>query len=365
MISNKLTVSHRADNPVSATPEEHAGTMMDLSRTMLGKVVDALEKIRRINRTIHILAMNARVEAARAGDAGRGFAVVAEQLSGLAASTEQTAKEVEETSKVTTGELNRVAEQLSKDAVDTRLCDLGLHAIDLIDRNLYERSCDVRWWATDSALVEAASSQDTAALRFASQRMGQILDSYTVYFDLVLCDLEGRVLANGRPQIWPSTDKSVSKQDWFLRALQLRSGAEFGFESVHASALAGGARALVYSCQVRERGATNGKPLGVLGIVFRWDALALVTLRNIPLSERERAQTRCVFVDDAGRVLADTDESRIGQQLSFEGMPALLKQARGSITARLDGGQWRIGHARAPGYETYTTGWHALLMRAL
>ena len=27
--------------------------------------------------------------------------------------------------------------------------------IDLIDRNLYERSCDVRWWATDSSVVDA------------------------------------------------------------------------------------------------------------------------------------------------------------------------------------------------------------------
>ena len=28
--------------------------------------------------------------------------------------------------------------------------NLALNAIELIDRNLYERTCDVRWWATDS-----------------------------------------------------------------------------------------------------------------------------------------------------------------------------------------------------------------------
>jgi len=35
-----------------------------------------------------------------------------------------------------------------------RCTDLALNMIDIIDRNLYERSYDVRWWATDSAVVD-------------------------------------------------------------------------------------------------------------------------------------------------------------------------------------------------------------------
>ena len=80
-------------------------------------------------------------------------------------------------------------------AMDVRELD-----IDLIDRNLYERSCDVRWWATDAAVVAATQDPNPAALAHASQRLGQILDSYTVYFDLVLADLDGTVIANGRPR---------------------------------------------------------------------------------------------------------------------------------------------------------------------
>lgn len=44
-----------------------------------------------------------------------------------------------------------------------RLTDLALNLIDIIDRNLYERSCDVRWWATDSAVVEAVSEPNAAS----------------------------------------------------------------------------------------------------------------------------------------------------------------------------------------------------------
>ena len=40
--------------------------------------------------------------------------------------------------------------------------------IDLIDRNLYERTCDVRWWATDSAMVAAAAEKGYATGAFAS-----------------------------------------------------------------------------------------------------------------------------------------------------------------------------------------------------
>jgi hypothetical protein len=344
--------------------EEHAQSMIGLSQGMLKKVVEALDRIRRVNRTIHILSMNARVEAARAGEAGRGFAVVAEQLSGLAASTERTVEDIEITSKSITGELNVVAERLSKDATDNRLCDLALNAIDLIDRNLYERSCDVRWWATDSAVVEAAKNPTADTLRFVSQRLGQILDSYTVYFDLVLADLDGRILANGRPQQWPHARGTVvAGSTWFRSALATHSGTQFGFESVHASPLVGGQNVLVYSCTVRERGAVHGRPLGVLGIVFRWDALGPETLKRIPLSPREAATTRAAIVDDSGRVLADPDRQRIGDVLAFDGMEALFAQPRGAVTARINGTTWRIGHARSPGFETYATGWHSLLMR--
>ncbi len=362
LVSKTLPEKRAVAENVSA--EEHAQSMIGLSQRMLKEVVEALDRIRRVNRTIHILSMNARVEAARAGEAGRGFAVVAEQLSGLAASTEQTAQAIEDTSKSITGELNVVAERLSKDATDNRLCDLALNAIDLIDRNLYERSCDVRWWATDSAVVEAAKNPAPDTLRFVSQRLGQILDSYTVYFDLVLADLDGRILANGRPRQWPhSRGAVVADSTWFKSALATHSGTQFGFESVHASPLVGGQNVLVYSCTVRERGAVHGKPLGVLGIVFRWDALGPETLKRIPLSPHEAAMTRAVIVDDSGRVLADPDPQRIGDVLAFEGSEALFSQPRGAATARIAGMTWRIGHARSPGFETYATGWHSLLMR--
>jgi len=51
--------------------------------------------------------------------------------------------------------LDRLTRLMTEQAQGARLVDLALSAIDIIDRNLYERTCDVRWWATDSAVVDA------------------------------------------------------------------------------------------------------------------------------------------------------------------------------------------------------------------
>ena len=341
-------------------------TVLDLSQSMLRDVVGALGRIQRVNQTIHLLSLNARVEAARAAEAGRGFAVVADALTGLSAETGQTVQQLEASSRRTASELGEVARRLSQEVQDERLCDLARNAIDLVDRNLYERSCDVRWWATDSALVDAAASPTPERCAHAARRLGQILDSYTVYADLLLCDLQGRVLANGRPQQWPdSVGQDMARSTWFRSALAKRSGDEFGFESVHPQPLIGGERALVYACTVRAGGQVHGQPLGVLGIVFRWDALGPQVLRALPLSTQEWAQTRAVIVDDGGRVLADAQDERIGQHLEFAGRRTLLKAGRGTLDAAVDDVPMRICHARSQGFETYATGWHALLLRRM
>jgi len=359
---NSVTQPPRAQ----VSPEEHIRSVIGLSKRMLADVVHALERIHGINRTIHILSMNARVEAARAGDAGRGFAVVAQELTRLSSATDQTARDVETTSRATGEELNSIAARLANEVVDNRLCDLALGSIDIIDRNLYERSCDVRWWATDSAVVDCAREPLPERVAHAAQRLGQILDSYTVYLDLLVVGLDGRVLANGRPGAWPRTvGADVSRSTWFTTALQTRDGTEFGFESVHASTLVGGERVLVYSCTVREGGDVKGRPLGVLGIVFRWDALGQEILRRTPLPPEEWRTTRAAIVDANGIVLADSDEHRIGSRLDFDGRDALFAQARGAVTVRLESRTTRVCHARAPGFETYSTGWHSVILRRL
>ncbi|WP_372014441.1 methyl-accepting chemotaxis protein [Pseudoxanthomonas sp. 10H] len=348
---------------VDAGIDDHIQSVSGLSESLLMQLRQSLQRIDEINRITRIISMNARIEAVRVGVAGRSFGVIAEEMDTLSRRVSDTAQEIDRMAGRTSSELRGRLDRLRDDVRRTRLTDLALANIDLVDRNLYERSCDVRWWATDAALVAAACDPQPAVLAHASQRLGQILDSYTVYFDLVLVDLKGRVLANGRPQRYRSAGQSVAGQEWFEAARTTRNGECFGFQSMHASALAGGERVLVYSCGVREGGRVDGRMLGVLGIVFRWDALAQTVVEQTPLSEAEWRRSRVCIVDGQGRVLADT-RGDAGDSLDVPGLAALFAQPRGAMSVELQGRSHCVVQAASPGYETYRTGWHCVIAQA-
>lgn len=344
-------------SPTAPGRSEHQ-QLIALASGVAGAVRSRMADIRSVTERTRILALNALIEAARAGSAGRSFAVVAQEVKEVSRQIEQVATRLEGEVNQAVAEIDRSGTRLVDDFGGRRLADLALHAIEIIDRNLYERSCDVRWWATDAAVVAAAAAgRDAALAALASARLAVILRAYTVYLDIWICGRDGTVLANGQPQRWRVAGADVSREPWFAKALATRNGDEYAVGTVGRDERMG-EQALTYATAIRAGGAADGEPIGVLAVHFDWGPQAQRVVDGIRLDGAESERISVMLLDADCRVLAGRGDAAVpGQRF------ALATEGRGSGHYLTPSG-CLVGFALTPGYETYRgLGWYGCLVR--
>jgi hypothetical protein len=347
----------------SVTNEDYGISPQELMNSKLipEKNQQTYREIQRNKGDIQLISINGIILATDLGKAGTSFIPIFDQIT--------------TTGNSTTGKMEELLSEMSSDMLEQNLKALenfSKQAIDLIDRNLFERAADVRWWSTDHAFWEALQEGSEEKFEEAAKRLGIINASYTMYRDLVIADSNGRIVANSKSE---NRDKlkrmNVSEQSWFRQGMQIARSVQFGVQDVCDSDLENEETSLIYCGGILENGQREGKVLGVLGILFDWENLVHPILEGcLPRIKGEVVDGGVAFyVNEEHRVIASTDSEnfKIGQvvNLPSENLNLEAGESASGIFTTNDK-KYIIGSSRTQGYREYKgLGWTAHVVRPI
>lgn len=307
----------------------------------------------------NLLALNATIEAARAGEAGKGFAVVAGEVKNLADQAARNSKNLR------TEILDNIRAQTSilQDQFDdkefTRLCEMSQTLVQLIVRNLYERTADVRWWATDDALFRALETREADKIDYATERLGLINRFYSVYLNLVLTDKQGVVIACSNPSRFNKVvGTNLSNINWYKKAVVTASGDDYVVDDIYSDVLHENKLVAVYATAVRSGGKVDGEILGTLGVYFDWDEQSRCIVEDEPnLTFEEWRRSRVLLLDHHMRIIAASDKHDL--LTTFH-----LKTNTDKKGHYYDEHGNLITYARTIGYQEYDgLGWYGVIIQ--
>ncbi len=254
---------------------------------------------------------------------------------------------------------DELAEQFATKEMN-RLTEMSQTLVQLIVRNLYERTADVRWWATDDAFYKCLENPTPEAVRYAQHRLGIINRFYTVYLNLALADKNGKVLAISNPERFnKQVGASVANEYWFSAAKMTMSGDEYRVDDIHNDGLLQNEPVAVYSTAVRRGGELSGEVLGVLGVFFAWGEQARCIVQDEPnLSDDEWGRTRVLLLDSKHRVIAASDNQGL-----LTPYPLKTQGERKGFYFNDKGSA--VAFAQTIGYEEYDgLGWYGVIEQA-
>jgi chemotaxis signal transduction protein len=337
-----VDIAFRAD--VSADSDPALSKQRVAASRLFGAELQAIPaQARSIQRGLERLVWNGQLRIRREHD---GPAVDTRFAGALLERVTHTGQRISAVFESAIGDLQRSA--VASVLEEVRACSaLG---IDIMDRSLYERANDCRWWALDSSLQGAVRAPDARAMAEAAAVLGRIHSLYTVYAQLLLLDPQGRVLAASPA----SSDGAPVAAAWLSPVMSLRGDQAFARSGFLASPLYADRHTYVFAAPVQ--GAVGNA--GCVAIVFDSEPQMKAMLHDaLPVDAEGRPlpQASGLFVARNGTIVASTHEGwDIGSRALFvDRIESLARGASSGMVLDIDGVTYVAGITMSGGYREY------------
>lgn len=305
-------------------------------------IEQVMRTLQQIAKKSNILALNAGIEAARAGDAGKGFHVVAKEMKSFAADSLELSQESEQVIKS--------IKQKTNDVLALRTTDMAFDTIDKIDRNLFERHCDVQAWATFEAVKAVCSEASVENKKIAVDLVKNIHEIYQVYHDLLIIDVNGEVLARVKED---ANQENLRERQWFQHVLKTK---EVFVSDLYFSKTIN-CYTMTFACPIIE----DNEVVGVFTTRFNWDYI-----HDIIEHVKVGPDTSLYIINLEGKVIASKHNSDVFN-LEVKQLTAVKRVLEEGINqGYLVENNQLYGYCKTEGYNAYPgKGWFTLIIEPL
>ncbi|MCB9096199.1 MAG: cache domain-containing protein, partial [Arcobacter sp.] len=182
-------------------------------------------------------------------------------------------------------------------------------AIDVLIRNLFERTADIGFLATDDDIrtfiqtfVSKYNDESLVLRQNIQKRFKEYVSKYSVYFDIVLVDTHGKVIVR------LNDDIKVEKIDTSFVQKVLNSNDDYVETYKFHDFVPQYKKSLVYSYKVNKTNDSNSEHLGVLSLCFRFTDEMNGIFNNLVDTKNKEC---LLILDEEGVVIASSDKEHI------------------------------------------------------